>query len=293
MTIEQPNIIKGSLYAIVGFFCMALFGILTKVAIQTSSAFWVSFLAYLTGSTILLPYIIKNGFGYLKSEHYSYLIGRAVFGTIASLLYTISIHYIPIVNSTLLFNTAPIFIPLLMLLFLKVKIEKSIWIAVAIGFIGIIFIIRPTEAIFTHTGNFIALISGLSLAVAYLLMKLLTNTDPGIRIIFYYLGIGALIQVPLLFFIPSYPSLEAIFFAVLSGAALLTAQLSLVHGYKYAEASQIGIYQYVSVVFVGMFDWLIWDIVPKTLDLVGVLLVITAGVIIIHNNHSKNGIPSK
>lgn len=285
---ETPNILKGSVYAIAAFFCMALFGILTKEALKGGSAIWVSFIAYVTGTLILVPYVFKRGFlDYLKSQHYSNLIGRAVFGTMASLCYTISINYIPIVNSTLLFNTAPIFIPLIAILFLKERIEKSIWIAVAIGFIGIIVIIKPTEAIFTQTGNLIGILSGICLAIAYLLTKVLTATDPGIRIIFYYLGLGSLLQIPFLFFTQSL-SREGFFYAVISGAVLLVAQIALVNGYKYATASQIGIYQYSSVVFVGLLNWLLWNEIPTSNDLVGILLVALAGIVIIRSGRENN-----
>ena len=184
---EKPDIVKGSLYAVIAFFCMAVFGILTKMALQGGSVYWVSFIVYLTGTLSLVPFIVrKGGLNFLKSEHYYELIGRAIFGTIASFCYTISILYIPIVNGTLLFNTAPLFIPLLMTVFLKKKVEKSTWFAVLIGFVGIIIIIKPTEAIFTQTGNLVGLFSGFCLAIAYLLMKSLSGTDPNIRIIFYY-----------------------------------------------------------------------------------------------------------
>lgn len=284
----QENIVKGSLYALAGFFCMALFGILTKQALIGGSAVWVSFIAYLTGTCLLMPYIVSQGIGYLKSNHLNLLLGRALFGTVASFLYTVSIYYIPIVNGTLLFNTAPIFIPLLSLLFLHAKIEKKIWIAVIIGFVGIIVIMRPTEAIFMQTGNLIAIFSGISLAVAYLMMKLLTSSDPGVRIIFYYLGIGTLLQIPCLIFFGSVPPIDSILYAIVSGLVLVAAQLFLVTGYRYAEASQIGIYQYTSIVFVGLLDWLFWGATPNSMEIMGILLVAAAGVIIIRSGNKKS-----
>lgn len=286
--LKKPDIFKGSMYALGAFFCMAVFGVLTKIALQGGSALWVSFIVYLAGTLALVPYIAKEGLDYLKSEKYSYLLGRAVFGTVASFCYTIAIHTIPIVNGTLLFNTAPIFIPLLATVFLKAKIDRSTWIAVLIGFIGIIIIIKPTTAIFTDPGNLIGVFSGLSLAVAYLLMKLLTGTDPGVRIIFYYLGIGMLLQIPVLFFDSTLPTMESCFYSIGAGVFLLIAQLALIQGYKYADASRIGIYQYMSVVFVGLFDWLLWGIMPTGLELLGILLVAMAGIIIIRSGREIN-----
>ncbi len=284
---EVPDIFKGSLYGISAFFCMAVFGIFTKIALEDGSIFWVSFIVYLTGTVLLLPCIVKRGFADLRSEHYIFLIGRALFGTVASFCYTISMYYIPIVNGTLLFNTAPLFIPLLATLFLKDKVGRSTWIAVLIGFLGVIIIIKPTQSILTQPGDFIGIFAGISLAIAYLLMKLLTATDPGVRIIFYYLGIGTLLQIPMLFFVGSLPSIESVLYSISAGVLLLTAQMALVMGYKYAQASQIGIYQYSSVVFVGLIDWLFWDIIPSKREVIGALLVAFAGIVVIRSGTKK------
>lgn len=281
----QPNILKGSLYALAGFFCMAIFGVLTKMAYANSSALWVSFITYFFGTICLVPYVAVKGLSFLKSEHYGYLIGRAVFGTMASFLYMLSMHYIPLVNATLLFNTAPIFIPFLAIFWVRAVISKQIWLAVFIGFIGILVIIKPTESIFTHAGNFIGLASGICLAIAYFIMKLLTGSDPPVRIIFYYLGLGTVLQLPLLFFAGQFPNWDSFLLSVLCGIVMVIAQILLVEGYKFAEASQIGIYQYSSVVFVGIIDWLIWDIVPPLSNLFGVLLVAIAGIIIIRSGN--------
>lgn len=281
---ETPDLIKGSLLALLAFFCMAVFGILTKQAYQTGGAIWVSFITYAIATLGISLFILPKGISFLKPEKTSYLIGRAVFGTAASFLYMLSLRYIPIVNATLLFNTAPIFIPLLMVLWLKRSIAKEVWGAVILGFIGIAVIIKPGLSLLTDPGNLLGLFSGIFLAVAYLLIKLLTVTDSGYRIIFYYFVIGMVMQLPLLLFAGPFPSTEAILYAGLSGLALLAAQFALVKGYMYAEAYQIGIYQYATVVFVGLIEWLLWGHTPGLADFLGMILVAFAGIWIIRSN---------
>ena len=281
----MQKLVKGSLLALLAFFAMAVFGILTKQAYQNGGAIWVSFLTYATALLGISALIIPHGFSLLKPNNTSYLIGRAVFGTAASFLYMLSLSYIPIVNATLLFNTAPIFIPILMVLWLKKTISKQVWGAVLLGFIGIAIIIKPGLSLLTDPGNLLGLFSGISLAIAYLLIKLLTTTDPGYRIIFYYFGIGALLQIPLLFFAGPFPDSQSVLYAVLSGIALLAAQFALVKAYTYAEAYQIGIYQYCTVVFVGLIEWFVWGHTPGLADLLGMILVALAGIWIIRSNN--------
>lgn len=106
-TPKSPNIVKGSLYAIFAFFCMAIFGFLTRAAYEPGMEIWVSFITYVVAALGCGLLLVPHGLSYLKSEQYPKLIGRAVFGTIASFLYMISLNHISIINSTLLFNTAP------------------------------------------------------------------------------------------------------------------------------------------------------------------------------------------
>lgn len=281
---QTPSVIKGSLFAIFAFFCMAIFGILTQEGTKSGSAIWVSFITYSIAMLGTCLFISRQGIYSLKSNHYRFLVARAVIGTAASFLYMLSMRYIPIINATLLFNTAPIFIPLLSIIWLKAHIQKRVWYAVALGFIGILFIIRPGENILTDPGSLIALLSGIALAIAYLIMKLLTSTDTGLRIIFYYFSIGMFIQTPLLLFTKQLPTLESLIYSCLCGIMLLVAQLGLVKAYTYAEASQVGVYQYSSVVFVGIMEWVFWGKSPGVLDIIGFVLVSIAGIIIIRSN---------
>jgi len=119
-------------------------------------------------------------------------------------------------------------------------------------------------------------------------MKLLTATDTGLRIIFYYFSIGMVMQIPLLWIAKKSPSLQTLFYAALSGIMLMIAQLGLIKAYKYATASQVGVYQYSSIVFVAIIDWLIWSKTPGLLDYLGFALVSIAGIYIIVSSGAKS-----
>jgi len=285
---QTPNIRKGSLLAIFAFFCMAIFGITTQEAYRLGSAIWVSVITYSIATLGICMLILPYGKAGLQSKRYFYLIARAVIGTAASFLYMLSMNYIPIVNATLLFNTAPIFIPLLSVLCLKIPVNKNTWYAVVLGFVGILVIIKPETTILTDPGNLIGLAAGIALAIAYSIMKILTATDSGLRIIFYYFVIGLLIQLPLLAFTAGFPDVRVIYYAMMSGIMLLLTQISLVKAYTYATASQVGVYQYSSIVFVGIIEWLIFGKAPGWLDILGFLLVTIAGCLIIRSsNHQE------
>ncbi|CUI17774.1 putative EamA-like transporter family protein [Candidatus Protochlamydia naegleriophila] len=285
-TLPQPNILKGSSYALLAFFLMAIFGVLTKSASVEGSIYWVSLLTYATGLALMFPMVYKEGVEAFRTSHIGYHLGRVGFGLAASLLYTLSLREVPLVNATLLFNAAPLFIPILSLFMLKQKVSMFTWWAVLVGFIGIVIIIKPTASIVEHPGNVIGLASGISLAIAYVFIKMLSPTDSIERIVFYFFFFSTCIQ---LLFLPSFsdqpPSWHTIGFSLAAGIAFYYAQMSLAKAYEYATAPEVGTFQYSSVVFVGILDWMIWKQVPPISDLLGVLLVIVAGFLIMKNSN--------
>jgi drug/metabolite transporter (DMT)-like permease len=280
---QSSPLLKASLFAIFAFFCMATFGTLTKIANESSDPIWVSYITYCTAAFMTFLFIIPKGLAGVKSTRYPYLIARGIIGTSASFLYMIAMHYIPIINATLLFNTAPIFIPLLTVCILGLAVPKKIWYAVFLGFIGILSIIKPGPDILTDPGNLIGLSAGLALAIAYLIQKYLTSTETALRIIFYYFSIGVIMQTPLLWVAKPNLSAKTMLTSVLCGLALMTAELSLIRAYRYATASEVGVYQYSAVAFVAIYGWILWGRTPGWLDLIGILLVSAAGIFIIMN----------
>jgi drug/metabolite transporter (DMT)-like permease len=259
---DTPNLTKGSCYGLLAFLCMAFFGVLTKAAATHVNPLWVSFITYATGAVAILLFVMPQGIEVIKTQHFLLHLGRSLFGCTASFLYMLSMHQIPIVNATLLFNSTPIFIPILAIFFLKATISTRTWTAIAIGFIGIVIIIKPNAAILTRSGDLLGLLSGIFLATAYLLIKMLTSTDPGRRIILYFFSLSTLFQLPGLFFAGPIPAWHHASLAVGAGLSLLLAQTFLVQGYRFADVSQVGVYQYTTLVYVAIIDWLTWKAIP-------------------------------
>lgn len=279
--------IRGSIYMTITFFFVALFGLFLKIGQVGTTAIWMTFMAYLSSFIFAGILVLKEGLLFLKTRRFSILFLRAFFGTSATILYVIALKYIPLINATLLFNTTPLFVPIFCLLILKMKVPWKVWIAILIGFIGILFIIRPTFSSLGRPGDLLGLGSGICLALAFTMVKILTNTEPIKRINFYFFGIGTLLMFPFLFFSYPTPSLINWGWAAGTGVFFILCQIFLIKAYQCAEPHEIGVFQYTSVVFAGLFDWLFWHKVPSILTLIGVVLVVIGGGLAIWMNSSK------
>ena len=278
---SEKSLLKATLLVLAGFFCMAIMSVFLKAATLHASPLWINFFAYLVGLILEFFVIAKEGFKSLKTKHFLLHFCRAFFGVGAGILYILSLDKISLLNATLLFNTTPLFIPFFTYYLLKSEISLLTILSILIGFIGIIIIIRPTTSILDHSGDYIALGSGISLALAYTFIKMLTPTESNSRIIFYFFLLATLLQVPLIPYMGQLPSQHDLLFAICAGIAFFFAQWFIVKAYSLAEAAKIGIFQYTSILYVAILDWIIWNVVPTKSDFIGAFLVILAGTLII------------
>lgn len=282
MIAKITNLHKGIGFSLLSFFSMALYGVfLNAASLSGLSKIWINFYAYFFGFLLLIPLALKQGASFFKTSHFSLHIGRALCGVISSILYIASLKYISLLNATLLFNTTPLFIPLFALIMLKEKITLNIFFSIIIGFIGVTFIINPNVNNLTQPGNLLALGAGIFLALGFCFVKLLTPTDSRNLITFYFCGISAFVQIPFLFFESFTFNFSGILWSLAAGTAMVFVQQLLATAYKYTEASKISVFQYSSLIFIGIIDWLVWSVIPTYNDYFGMLLITAGGVLII------------
>lgn len=149
-----------------------------------------------------------------------------------------------------------------------------------LGFLGIAVILRPGQN-GVNPWHVVGLLSGIGLAFSMVLTRVLTQEEPEKRILFYYFLISLIFAIP--FFIIDYQPipLQAVPWLLLIGFGMYFAFIPYTRAYTYAKASIVSPTSYFSVIFAGIFDWLLWDYFPDKLTLIGVSLVFVAGFIIV------------
>ena len=276
----REDIVKASIHGTLTFFFLSVWGACAKAAAVDISSLAINFIAFLTALVLLIPLLIVKKVS-LKTKRLPLLLSRGLSGIISALLYTLALKYIPLMNATTLLNTAPLFIPLICWLFLQGHIQKTTWWALVLGFIGVVIVVKPNALIFEQVQNFIGLGSGIVFAIASLCMRKAVETEPPLRIMFYFFLIGTLCTTPVLFFEKESFLSTGVFYAILAGVLLIVMQLFFAKAYQYGDAAKVGVFQYTSVLFAGLLDWLIWDTIPPLSDIGGVACVAIAGTLII------------
>lgn len=289
MTSHSPhksNLILGAIYVILCYLCLALFSACAKVASESVSAFTVLFFQNSFCFLLNLPSALHKG---LRTQHpYLHLI-RDVFGFASYFLFVLSVKYIPLANAVLLSNSAPLWIPFIIWIWFKKKVPFYLWGSIILGFVGLLFILKPDLKIF-DVASLLALVSGILIGVAMVAIGRLTYTEPAPRVLFYYFLLGLIISLP--GFIKDFSAafhLPVLYFLICAALLFYLVQFFITRGFRYGKTSTLSPLAYTVVLFSAILDRLFWHKVPDFWSLIGMVLVIAGGVISVYLEKKYEG----
>ena len=204
---------------------------------------------------------------------------RCLFGLIALLSIFTALRNLPLATVVSISFAAPVFTTIFSIFFLSEKVGFFRWIAVFVGFIGIIIIAEPG---FTSLNIYYIypIIFCLGMAYVAITIRQLSKTEPVWLISLYFsiaITIASLLTIPFGWIMPSFDDLLILSLLGIFGGL---ANLWLSQSYKFSEVSLVTPLKYLSLVFAIIFGFFIWGEIPTFKTLVGATLVITSSIII-------------
>ena len=204
---------------------------------------------------------------------------RCIAGIIALISIIIALRNLPLATVVSVTFAAPIFTTIFSIFLLNEKVGFYRWLAVMVGFIGIILISEPGFS----SLNFyfiLPIIFCLGLSYVAITIRRLSTTEP-----VWLIGFFFSISIMILSFFTFYqnwllPNLVDLFLLSMIGILGGLANLWLTQSYKLSEVSLVTPLKYLALVFAIIFGYLIWDEIPTTKTLIGAILVIASSIII-------------
>ena len=219
---------------------------------------------------------IKN-FYYTKRPGLHFL--RCFFGLIALLSIFTALRNLPLATVVSISFAAPIFTTILSIFLLSEKVGLFRWLAVIVGFVGIIIITEPG---FTSLNIYFIypVIFCLGMSYVAITIRQLSTSEPVWLISLYFsitITLASFFTIPYGWIMPDIKDLILLMsIGILGGAA----NLWLSQSYKFSEVSLVTPLKYLALVFAIIFGYLIWNEVPSIKTLAGAFLVITSSIII-------------
>ena len=268
---------KGIFFAILAALAYATNAICVKLAIEVPPVSMV-FFRNLTCLILLSPMFFKTKVSYktIKIKLFSLRALMSFFGLVCFYFAT---KHLLLVNAVMLINASPLFVPLVILIWDRVKIPAVRVAAIVVGFIGILFILKPNLS-FMNFAGFIGLLSGIFVSISYVTLKKLSKTEAATKILFYFFaGNTALSFFPMLFELKTFQNPYTWLYLFLVGVTSFIYQAFTTQAYTFAPATKVStISGNLAVVFSGFFAWGIWGKIPDLWSFIGITLVIMAGI---------------
>ena len=218
---------------------------------------------------------------------------RCLSGLIALVAIFIALRKLPLATVVSISFAAPIFTTIFSIFLLSEKVGIFRWLAVIIGFLGILIITEPGITKLNIYYVF-PIIFCLGLSYVAIAIRQLSTTEPVWLISFYFsLSITFLsfLTIPQGWVMPSIEDFILLSFIGIFGGV---ANLWLSQSYKYSEVSLVTPLKYLALVFAIFFGYFIWDEVPTLKTIVGAILVIISTLIIFRREiYNKKIITSK
>ena len=233
------------------------------------------FFAFIFISLIVLFKGVK-----FKSTNLQLHIMRSVCGWAGVAILFSGVIFIPASDAVAITFLNPLFAMLLAIFVLKERLKINRWVATFISLLGMLVLLRPTLDFESNIFAYLCLAGAFIMGVEILLIKLLSEKEPFLQILFINNLIATLIGVvPMIFFF-KVPNFFQLIELILIAVAMVSGQFFFLNAMKGTETTFIAPFFYSTLVFVMILDLVFFGVIPDIISLIGASLIIVGGLFI-------------
>ena len=279
MIISKQSI--GIIFAILAYFSFSILDATQKTLILYHSVFQLLLVKYFFVLFLsLVESKRKKNVNFYKSKKIKLQIFRSLLSVIESGCFVLSFKYLSLADAHSVGSLAPVIVVALSAIFLKEKVSTKTWIAIFVGFIGVLIILRPTSSIFDPKA-LLPLLAAFVLGLYQVVTKKVSEHDTTETSLFYTSIIGIFIMSLLAsnFWSPVSSSsyilflIVGIFFSL--GIYLQIIALSM------ARASIIQPFHYTLIFWAIIFGYIFYNDIPDLFTIVGAVIITLSGIFVL------------
>lgn len=278
---------------------MAIIGYIDNfiVTIAEDAGIWQFHFIRSLMSIPLFVAIVWLGWGRARPKRLWAVAARSFFLTCALVLYFASLAVLPIEEAVAGLFTSPIFVLLIAVLVQKKKIGPFRIVAVLVGFLGIILVLRPDAGAFS-VWTLVPVVAGFLYAISAVATRAWCAEEETITLTvgsFFGLGTAGLVGLIAMFVFPDLarsdgssfvlhawesPTPRFLFWTAVQAVGSVGAVFLIVRAYQLGEASYVGVFEYSLLVFVSVWAFLLRGEVVDTAAALGIVLIVVSGTVI-------------
>ena len=274
-----PGNFRGILWLSLGAFLFSVVDVFVKSLGGRFHPIEISFFRYSCGLIFLMPVFFCMGIANLKTERLPLHLLRMGLAFVAQLGIFITVIHLPLADATAFMFSKPLFTTVVAVFMLREVVSGRRWGATVVGFIGVLVLVRPgAEAI--NPIALVAVASAMTFAVANVLIRKMSVTEPTGRILFYYhIGGVILFGGPAAYVWTMPIGLEWLLLISIGGLTTIGI-FCFMRAFTVGEANAVGPAENLRLIYATVFGFVLFSEIPSVWTVVGAAIIVASTVYI-------------
>jgi drug/metabolite transporter (DMT)-like permease len=246
----------------------------------------ISWIRYLTFVVMAGAMASRGGVGRLRVRSPLVQVVRGIGLVASAILFIAALKYMPLGDAASVGFVSPLFITALSVPVLGEVVGIRRWMAILVGLIGVLVIVRPGTGAF-QPAALLVMCSSASWALATVLTRKMAGTDDAATTLLYSACTGFTLlslALPFEFVVPTPVQLGL---CLLLGIIASTGQSLMVLAYRHAGASLLAPFSYIQLIWSVSLSWLVFSALPDRYTLAGATIIVASGLYTVHRERIR------
>ena len=274
-----PPTFRGILWLSLGAFLFSVVDVFVKSLGGRFHPIEISFFRYACGLIFLTPVFLRMGLADLKTERLPLHLLRMGLAFAAQLGIFITVIHMPLADATAFMFSKPLFTTVVAVFMLHEVVSGRRWGATIVGFIGVLVLVRPgAEAI--NPIALVAVASAMTFAIANVLIRKMSTTEPTGRILFYYHIGGVLLFAGPAAYVWTMPlGIEWVLLISIGGLTTIGI-FCFMRAFTVGQANAVGPAENLRLIYAAFFGYLLFSEIPSVWTAIGATIIVASTVYI-------------
>ena len=289
---SDTNNMKGVAFMALGFFSFSAGDALAKLltdSLHSLQIVWLRTLGLFVGVCIL---IVFRGLSVLKTPRPHLQILRGVAAVGSATCFIVALRFVPLADAVAVTFVAPFIVTALGALLLKEPVGIRRWLAIVIGFIGMLIVIRPGQGVF-HPAMFLVVVAASFFAMRQLLSRSLSGVDTVVTTVAYTSIVSFFMTGLAQIFVWVTPvGVETML--LIAGLTLSAAigEVLIIRALDIAQSVVLAPCHYTLIIWSTFYGYVIFNSFPDRWTLLGCSIIVTSGFYTIYREYVLSRVPA-
>lgn len=250
-------------------------------------AMQVAALRGLTSLPLVLAWVaVTGGFKQVQTRRWRLHLLRGVLAVLMMSAFVFALRDLPLAEAYSLFFVAPLLVTALAVPLLGERVGWKRWVAILIGLVGVLVVLRPDTSRMFNLGSVAILVAAVAYAFSAITVRVLGRTESTQAMVFWMILLLSVFASIAAW--NEWMPVRTEHWPILLGLAISGAlgQYAITEAFKRSDASVVAPFDYTALIWGITFDAMIWHSLPDRMMLVGAAIIIGSGLYLIRREQT-------